>query len=1563
MNTLHCILHTSVIILITPLLNAQDITGDWYGKGKHPDSLLVVLHISKDHDGLKATFDRAEASVFGMPLIEFTFKNDTLSFHTGRFNFIYKGCVNKDYSKIEGSVIQYANKYNLDFSRKKLSRIIPVDYNSLTTAPAKSSVKPAEIPVKVPYAGIKIVEPGNLKPIQIDTSKLRVLTPGKGNVLNPRLYKYPQPVTEEEYNIQQGFNQWAPVVSRAEKTRKIPVSSMRMKDEACLNIQYLDVEQGLIDPVITCILEDKTGILWFGTNLGGICSYDGYYITTYADNEGLINQVTRSILEDRYGNIWIGTDWGLFKYDGKYFTHYRGNLFSGIWSMMESGDGNLWFGSRNGAFIKKGDFWIQYTTDEGLINNWIYSIIEDRYGNIWFGTDGGLCKFDGKSFTHFTENEGLISNRVRSIIEDRQGKIWIGTVQGVSRYDGYSFSQFTAEQGLSNKYINSIMEDSSGNLWFATMGDGVNVYDGKTFTHYTTREGLTNNYVMSVMEDKDKNIWLATSGNGIMKLRKSSFIYFTQSEDLSTNTISSVIEDRDGNIWLGIYNKGLVKYDGESFMIMMGNDRMEYNYIHSILEDKEANIWATDNNNTLIKYDQKSVTIYENKEIWNSVYGNFLYENTNENIWIGTWGEGIKIFDGISFTDFISISSPTNKLIRSILQDSERNVWYGTVDGGLFKYNDKNIIQYTISDGLSSTRISALFEDKNSNLWIGTQDAGVNKFDGESFICFTEKEGLINNSVTSVIGDKKGNIWVGTVRGLSLILPQKNGSYSITSFGYGDGLKELYFNLNSVCLDSHNCLWWGTGNIVTRLDLNTFELIPKPPVLKLNDIQIKENKIDFGSLLAWSKVVLQNLSDTLDIKLRGLKFSDVAPFYNYPLDLKLAHNLNHLTFNFSAIDWTSPQSIRYQYMLEGMEEQWSQMSNENKADYRNIPSGKYKFKVKAISASNIWSDTFEYPFIVRPPLWFRWWAFTIYALAFILLAFYYVRYIISRERIKAEVQIKQIEVDKMQELDQMKSRFFANISHEFRTPLTLLLGPINDLLKNRPGINEGERNLLKIMKRNADRLHQLINQLLDLSKLETGNLKLEVSEGDLTGFIRIIILSFISLAESKHIRYEYELSEADKELYFDCDKVEKIVMNFISNALKFTPDGGSVMVTLQYCDENDTETGNTVAAGEYAKIIVKDTGPGIPKNEREKIFDRFYQVSSSDSREHEGSGIGLALAKELVELYRGKIHIESEIGKGSVFTVLLPVSKEQFREEEIVPVSPKPSDTKSFEGREIPVEKIDEPAAQEHTFQEKEKELPIILIVEDNTDLRKYISANLLDKYQILEAGNGKEGLDIAVESIPDMVISDLMMPEMDGIEMCRHLKNDVRTSHIPLIMITAKADRGSKLEGLETGADDYIIKPFDAEELQVRVKNLIQQRRNLRERYRKELVTDPTGPEIPSTADELLVRVMKCLKEHMAESEFSVEYLSKELGLSHSQLYRKMLALTDHSPNEFIRNMRLKMAARMFLEGQTNISSVLYTVGYNSPSYFTESFKELFGLNPSDYIKQKGAGTENYYK
>jgi signal transduction histidine kinase/DNA-binding response OmpR family regulator len=622
-------------------------------------------------------------------------------------------------------------------------------------------------------------------------------------------------------------------------------------------------------------------------------------------------------------------------------------------------------------------------------------------------------------------------------------------------------------------------------------------------------------------------------------------------------------------------------------------------------------------------------------------------------------------------------------------------------------------------------------------------------------------------------------------------------------------------------------------------------------------------------------------------------------------------------------------------------------NNDIQGDWKNGKNIRYKDYPKVFSISHTWkanvSDTGTISFRLLPPIWRRWWAYTCYGSFILFLLLLYRRFLINRAKLRTALEIERIEKQKIQEIEQMKSRFFANISHEFRTPLTLLLGPLNDLVKNGPEFAQANRTLFSMMKRNAERLQRLINQLLDLSKLETGSVKLQVSEGSLTDFVKRILFSFLSLAETKKIKYSYDLPDITTLVYYDAEKLEKILNNLISNAFKFTQDGGRVKVVLKYLDPNVNGT------PERIELLISDSGKGISKEHIERIFDRFYQVSKSDTREEEGSGIGLSLTKELVSLYNGEINVESVPGKGSVFTVSLPAAREQFSEDEI---------TDKLEKEIVEPETDDQgiimngPEISETGRELKEPDGTLILIVEDNLDLRKYISQILYSSHKLVEADNGKSGMEKAIEHIPELVISDLMMPEMDGITMCSKLKSDERTSHIPVIMLTAKADKTSKLEGLGTGADDYIIKPFDAEELRVRVENLITQRRKLREKYRKEFISGLKNRKFAPPDEQFLNRVSETINHHLSESEFNIERLSEGIGMSRSQLYRKTLAVTGYTPVEFLRNIRLKHAAHMFKEKHHNIAQVAYHVGFSNPAYFSVCFKELFGMAPSEYIK-----------
>lgn len=1403
----------------------------------------------------------------------------------------------------------------------------------------RAKVVPAGEPRVVP-ANLNVHRiPEELTVIFIDKDSLETFTPGQD------IY-FPHPfVNARGDTVPTGVP--VPITGKVVPCiQPQPVEALlpRMKENAIADLKYLDVGQGMNASIVRSILEDKHGNLWFATSGGGVSKYNGETFTHFSEEEGLSNKYVTSMLEDKHGNLWFGTlQSGVSMYDGENFTHFtekEGLSHNQIRSILEDEHGNLWFGSWGGGVSRyDGKTITHYTEIEGLCYNNVLCMLLDNLGNLWIGTGGaGISRFDGETFTDFNIRGDLITHIVWSIFEDSQGSLWFGGNGGVCMYDGDSLTYFTKKEGLNGFIVTSIAEDRMGNLWFGTGVGGVSMYDGENFIQYTEKEGLSNNSVYSILEDSHANLWLGTWGGGVSLYGGESFTHFAEKDSLGINGVKSMMEDRYGNLWFGTSGKGVSMYDGKSFSQFTEKEGLGLNFVWSILEDPHGNLWFGQDGHGVSMYNGETFTHYTEDEGFTNRTIESSLTDRQGNLWFGTWGGGVIRYDGSTFTHFTEKEGLSNNTIRSILEDRRGNLWFGTEGGGVCRYDGETFTHFTEKEGLSSNKIESMLEDQYGNLWFGTDGGGAIRYNGKTFTHFTKKEGITNNSVRSVVEDNRGNIWLGTQNGLNqLVYTTEGGSglhnLVIHNYSQEDGLKEVDFNFNLAIADSNNHVWWSCGQSITMLDLNNFNTPISPPSkLQLNRLDINEQFIDYRHLDV--------------IERRKIEFDSVEKFNNYPINLKLPYKKNHLTFYFSAIDWAAPHKIKYSYMVEGLDKIWSNPAFEAKTDFRNLPHGTFTFKLRAIGAAQKWSKSFEYKFTIRPPWWYSWWAYLIYGFILIALIDQYRRYLLRRAKLRSAIEIERIEKEKMLELDLMKSRFFANISHEFRTPLTLLLGPIKDLLKRPESLREADRTLLKLMKRNASRLQQLINQLLDLSKLETGKLKLQVSEGDFTGFIRSIVLSFLSLAESKNINYSHELEEASFPTFFEKDKIEKIVTNLLSNALKFTHEGGIVRISLKYIQ------GKELRSGYFAELLVKDTGPGIPLDEQGKIFDRFYQVSASDSRNFEGSGIGLALAKELVELHRGDIHVESIAGAGSTFTVNLSVSRDQFDDVEILTGSGKETETDIPEDPDGLEFKETDLLIQSDQFNQDKNAGPVILIVEDNPDLREYISRNLISDYQILQAENGHEGLQTAKEYIPDLVICDLMMPEMDGMEMCRLLKSDHKTSHIPLIMLTAKADRDSKLESLETGADDYILKPFDAEELEVRVKNLINQRKKLRERYRKEFMADTGAQEIPPPEDEFMVRVMKCLKKNLSESEFNVEQMGRELGLSRTQLYRKILAMTDQTPGEFIRNMRLKMAARMFLEGHKNVTRVMYSVGFDTSVNFAQHFRQMFGVNPSEYIK-----------
>jgi signal transduction histidine kinase/DNA-binding response OmpR family regulator/streptogramin lyase len=896
-----------------------------------------------------------------------------------------------------------------------------------------------------------------------------------------------------------------------------------------------------------------------------------------------------------------------------------------------------------------------------------------------------------------------------------------------------------------------------------------------------------------------------------------------------------------------------------------------------------------------------------------------------------------------------------------IHQDRRGRFWLGTAEGLLHfdprSSSEANGVFQRYShepanpSSLSHNVVRAICEDPDDPeniLWIGTAGGGLSRFDmrSESFSHFTTKDGLPNMVIYAILNDNDGNLWMSTNHGLSRFHPRTR---VFKNFDAGDGLQDNEFNAGSYFKSASGELFFGGINGFNAFYPEDIRDNPHAPPVVFTDFQLFNQPASFTD-----------------------KNSPLAAPINETKELTLAYDQNVFSFEFAALDYTDPAKNRYRYRMENFDKAWRENGTSRTTTYTNLSPGKYVFRVQGSNNDGVWNEEgASIKIIITPPWWQTWWAYTLYVLVFTAILYGLRRYEMNRQQLKHQVEVERLQAERknweaarLQALDQLKSRFFANISHEFRTPLTLILGPVEQEMA--AAADERSRRNLQLVKTNAQRLLRLINQLLDLSKLESGKMQLRAAAGDLVAFLQNLVVSFAPLAERKRIALRLESTEKKLLVYFDRDKMEKIFSNLLSNALKFTPEGGSVEVEVAVGSSNGSSQWRaTATATATATVTVSDTGIGIPPDRLPFIFDRFYQVDTSSTRQYEGTGIGLALAKELVELHRGTISVASVEGQGTTFTVQLPLGKDHLAPEEVLEISEQysvaqassPADMRSAlhpfaENDQLSVD--NDQLAMTSGQPPATSDEPIILIVEDHAEMRRFVRNELASAYRVLEAGDGEAGWEQALETIPDLVISDVMMPKMNGYELCRRLKTDERTSHIPVILLTAKADQPDKLAGLETGADDYLSKPFDRQELAARVKNLIALRRKLRERFARQLTLKPSEVAVESRDEAFLKKVMTVIEEHMGDEKFEVDMFCRSVNMSRAQLQRKLKALVNQSPMELVRSMRLERAADLLRQNAGSIAEIAYQVGFSNQAHFTRSFHEHFGLPPSEYKKGK---------
>jgi len=1204
-------------------------------------------------------------------------------------------------------------------------------------------------------------------------------------------------IENELFSIQNGDTILPPISLLVENPQVTKALPFYYKENAILDICILETNQELPNPYIRSIAMDNNDLIWLLTHTGGLISYDGQYFSQYNDPRRLTAQSGLSMIIDSKGKIWTGTmDGGVFCFDGVYNTQYTNNqglISENINAIIEDKLGNIWCGTTGGLIRIDDSTVTSYTTDNGLAYDYIFSLFEDSDGNIWIGTfGGGVSMFNGEEFLTITEEDGLCHNHVLSIEQDHLGNFWFGTYGGgVSKFNGDTFTNYSIEQGLASDVILSIKEDEDENICFGTYGNGVSYFDGKAFTNYSTLEGLSYDYIRTMTNDNKGNLWIGTDGSGLSKINVNGFNFYTTHAGLSDDNIGSIFQDREGRLFFAPFEGGVSIFDKpkqpgqlENFIDITTDNGLVNNIVTAITQDDNNNYWFGAFRNGVSKLDSKSFetgklvfTNYSEKSGLNSNVVRAIYVDNNSNIWFGTEGGATK-FDGQKLTTITTKNGLGNNKVLTIYQDRNEHMWFGTMDGGVSCLRNDTLITYTTDQGLACNTVWTINEDKNGFLWFGTEKKGISGFNGSTFRTIDVSNGLSSNDVFSAIIDKNDNLWVGTIVGLNkIILP--DGEFfnlvnpdkcvpEISVFGRLDGLMGLDFSSNSVYIDDMNCIWWGTDKALTMLDLNKFKLFPEQPKPHLRTIGINGNLINFKEI--YKKGQLNSGY--------GIRFDSIVPFSNIPIGLNLPHNMNYISFGFTATDWSSPNHIQYSYKIEGFDTDWSAPSKENIADYRNLPPGKYVFKLRAKGKSESWSESISYPLVIRNP-WYRTiWAGLLYLVLLVFFVWLLVRWrvsIVQRQKsvLAGMVNERTKDLDKAllmaEQAAEAKNQFIATISHELRTPLNAIMGLSHLAINNTKDPNQ--EDYLKKIDRSANTLLSLINEILDFSKIEAGKMELENVDFDLDMVINSIIELNSHSAKEKNLDFVVNVSpDIPRLLIGDPLRLGQIITNLCNNAIKFTSDG-EVVVNI--------ELEEIVKKNElYIQVSVKDTGIGISDDEMQTLFEEFRQADASTTRKYGGTGLGLSICKLIIETMNGQIWLESEVGVGTTFFFDFKVGVQT--EEKVIQ-------------RQIP----------------EELKHYNILVCDDNKESLMSI-CNVLKHYSlnVFSATSGDEVLSLVKEKQIDLLLIDLDLKGKKAIDIILSIRSDEAIPPVKTIILTDSLSGKESLESNIKGIDGYILKP-----------------------------------------------------------------------------------------------------------------------------------------------------------
>ncbi|MEL7118196.1 MAG: two-component regulator propeller domain-containing protein [Bacteroidota bacterium] len=1356
---------------------------------------------------------------------------------------------------------------------------------------------------------------------------------------------------------------------------------------ASLNAQmkrfdHLDVENGLSQNTVNCIFKDTRGYLWIGTN-DGLNKYDGYSFKVYKnkveDPFSLSNNKVYCMLEDKSGTLWIGTSNGLNVYN-KNKDHFEAlpgypqakNLNGHfIRSLFEDSKGVIWVGTLGQGLLKwspneqafvKVPLKINPTDSEG--NNEISSIFEDQKGNFWVTSkSSGVFQLDRNSlqcryFPFQTEYASNAGSKV--FFEDQAGQLWVTTEgQGVFylEKESNSFQQFNLlPNNPRNRVVKGIIEDEYGHLWLGTDGGGIFIYDPQTKNIQNLRYDFNNsssigsNGIYTLFKDDQGIIWIGTFDGGVSIFNKHNKLFNHLSVDarsgkgLSHRSVLCFLEDHQNRVWLGTDGGGLNCFYPKSqkfeYYDHLSSEENNINnkVITSLHEDEQHRIWLGTYRGGLqcfipgqgitkvfLKDKEDPFSIRDN-DVWSIV------QDKNNHFWIGTLG-GLDHFDPETET-FKHIQTlgyqgtPLKERVTELYVDQKNKLWVG--GKGLRYYDEEQnqlkLVAQENDQFLSQFDIREFYEDNKGNFWIGTEGGGLYLFDRKTYELtrFTTSNGLPSNVIHNILEAEDQTLWISTNNGLCKLNPEslllesdQQQSDQFRSYCIKDGLQSNQFSYNAGLKTNSGWLYFGGINGFNYFNPNDIQDNVYKPSVEITAIKIFDEYITPEQE---NSILEKNISELSS--------------------LTLNHSQNQMfSFEFTALNFTSSDKNQYAYKLDGFMDEWSYIGSQRSVTFTNLNPGHYILRVKAANNDGLWNEEEKILHLnILPPFWKTNTAYAIYLLVFIGLLYAFRRIMLARERLKHDLKIKELEKQKVEEVNRIKLSFFTDISHEFRTPLTLIQAPIDELLSSQ-NLNNNEKIQAGLVKKNTKRLLRLVDQLLEFRKINDKKLTAKPEQFELIGFLRQIIEAFKGHAIKKDIQLSLESELKALNVVLDADKVEKVIYNLLSNAFKYTNHTVVLRVKLE--------------AKDSLILSVEDDGIGIPESDQAFIFNRYYKVEAnqygSDYKVAHGTGIGLAYSKVLTEVMDGQISVKSQLGEGSTFLVTLPlVTKAKKVVSTPLPTQlPLPQEFAEADTNESLA------AFNSNKAVAKKGNLPLLLIVEDHEELRWTLKNKLSKSYRILEAADGEEGIQMGLKHLPDIIISDIMMPRKDGIELCSSLKVDDRTSHIPILLLTANTNEEKCLSGFNTGAEAYITKPFKFNILEARLRSVLNTRKRLKKYFSSNIIR-PGKVEIPSADDQFLQKAIKIIEEHIDNSEFGVNEFAKALGMSRSVLYRKFSMLIEYPVKEFINMIRLKRAAQIFdADPKALVATVAYSVGFTDAQYFSKKFKKFYNKTPTQYINR----------